>query len=386
MPEQKYSIGYGTNDFFYNKDNKNIEATIPFVKGNLIAWVKMKGSEIGDDINEYNVNIFDPKITTIVFLEKNKSSFIDEFLPGNIIIDNRFSNFDPTQININVASKGRGEEKTVKISGTMDITPKTGSTIKFDLKDKNDNSDQIMNYTVNDANQMNPEFDITGIIKTNYDINGTKYDAIPYDENTTDGKYSSLISVTTKNPRCKFTKACTINHEHYDKCQTQIFKDKTGESYCRCVCTGRITKNGDLHQHCSPYNITNDGDKELNNKITLASLINNIKLNLNADFKNEIDLGRGNPTPAIPYKNADDLKANDQSLREKLYDYYFELDRNIKLREKTISNNSINNTTQQALQDANVKYKKEYLHLFNIFSGILFVSGYIYVLTKKPKT
>jgi hypothetical protein len=33
-----------------------------------------------------------------------------------------------------------------------------------------------------------------------------------------------------------------------------------------------------------------------------------------------------------------------------------------------------------------VKYKKEYLHLFNIFSGILFVSGYIYVLTKKPKT
>jgi hypothetical protein len=89
---------------------------------------------------------------------------------------------------------------------------------------------------------------------------------------------------------------------------------------------------------------------------------------------------------SFPYKQLVDFKREDLTIRTLIYNYYYELNRNIQLRNLIISNDSLDNTAAQKLLDANVQYKKEYLHLFNIFSGILFASGYIYVMYKsKPE-
>jgi hypothetical protein len=88
---------------------------------------------------------------------------------------------------------------------------------------------------------------------------------------------------------------------------------------------------------------------------------------------------------SFPYKNYD-FGNHDKAIRKLIYDYYYELNRNIQLRNVIITNDTLDITASQALLDANVQYKKEYLHLFNIFSGILFASGYIYIMYKsKPE-
>jgi hypothetical protein len=167
--------------------------------------------------------------------------------------------------------------------------------------------------------------------------------------------------------------------------------NKDGTSYCRCVCTGPKTNDGEPHDHCVPFNISQtNADGTVNRDFFQASLAALIK-KITVSIKKEPDIyasSGSNGKLTYPYQDlwSTTFSTDDLATRTLIYNYYYELNRNIELRKKIIANDSLDNSASQALLDANVKYKKEYLHLFNIFSGILFASGYIYIMYKsQPK-
>lgn len=366
MPEQTYNIGYGINDFFYNSENVDLQNSLPFDKYNLVTWANSNGAEY----SSIPINIFDPKISAVVILKKD--NFIKNYLPGNIVINQNFSNFsnfgsfktelDASTLNDkNITSQLQSGNITIKSSITN--LPET----TFDLSVDEDTN---LNYKMNGIT-LGDEITFNGNVN---------YGQIPYNE---PNGSTSYISVNTSNPRCKYQNNCTITHWHYASCTTQTFVNNDGQSYCKCVCKGPKEKNSNPHSHCSPYNISDTNDNGNPNpdaiKSSLASLINKISFSIKKTPYSTTSTGN---TLEYEYTNGKDFIDTDENIRTKLYDYYYELNRNILLRSKIISNDSADNTASQALLDANVKYKKEYLHLFNIFSGILFVSGYIYVMYK----
>jgi hypothetical protein len=372
MPEQTYNIGYGSNDFFSN-NNDEIAKTIPFHKGNLVAWVKSINPSV--EIKSV-IDVFDPKITAVVFVNKDK--FINDYLPGNIIINSNsnFSNFDPRNVNLSVPPSALLDTEhedpiqsgQLTIETTMNGTPITS----YDLKPSLDKTVSSVKYTTNSIGKVNDDITLTGTLSTG---------EIQYPEPNGSISY---ISSNTANPRCKYQKKCTENHWHYKSCTTQTFVNKDGTTYCKCVCTGPKTLDGNEHQHCSPFNVTNtnpDGTIDpVSFKASIAELIKKITVSIKKQPEQYSYIGKGNDGKmTYPYQNFK-FTDTDKEMRTAIYNYYYELNRNIELRKNIISNDSLDDTASQRLLDANVKYKKEYLHLFNIFSGILFVSGYIYVI------
>jgi hypothetical protein len=117
MPEQTYNIGYGSNDFFYDKQNSEFLKTIPFSKESLLTWVQTYDKSVTSA-----VDVFDPKLTAVVFA--NKQAFIDNYLPNNIIVDSRtnFSDYKDRVINLNAPPGGVGSSyKTPIESGTVTL-------------------------------------------------------------------------------------------------------------------------------------------------------------------------------------------------------------------------------------------------------------------------
>ena len=382
MPQQTYNIGYGSNDFFSNNKDE-IAKTIPFNKGNLVAWVEMIDPSVEIEYEmESEIDVFDPKITAVVFV--NKDQFINDYLPGNIIINSNsnFSNFDPRNVNLSVppsalldtAHEDPLQSGQVTIETSMNGAPITS----YDLKTSQDKSVSSVKYTTNSIGKVNDDITLTGTLSTS---------EIQYPE---PNGSTSYISSTTANPRCKFQKKCNINHWHYKSCITQTFVNQDGTTYCKCVCTGPKTLDGNEHQHCSPFNVSNtnpDGTIDKTSfQASIAALIKKITVSIKKQPEQYSYIGTDNDGKmTYPYQNFQ-FTDTDITMRTAIYNYYYELNRNIELRKKIISNDSLDNTASQRLLDANVKYKKEYLHLFNIFSGILFVSGYIYVIyNTQPK-
>jgi hypothetical protein len=375
MPEQTYNIGYGSNDFFYNSNNEELSKTIPFNKEKLVSWAQKYDTSI---TSSANINVFDPKITAVVFV--NKDAFINNYLPGNIVINNlsNFSDFTEREINLNrpadTSSKYMSPSLTsgkITIQSSMSM-PET----KYDLSINN--PETKLEYGINSVGSLSNDISLNGVISKA---------EMPYIEPNGSISY---ISVNTANPRCKYQKGCTVDHWHYSSCTTQTFINKDGTSYCKCVCTGPKVKNNAPHDHCSPFNISQTkADGSVNRdffQASLAALIKKITVSIKKSPDTYAFTGsNGNLT--YPYQNFDkDFNSDDLATRTLIYNYYYELNRNIQMRQKIIANDSLDDSASQALLDANVKYKKEYLHLFNIFSGILFVSGYIYVMNKsQPK-
>ena len=383
MPEQTYNIGYGTNDFFYDKQNTELLKTLPFTKESLLVWVNTKLSDPNKITNA--VDIFDPKITEVVFT--NKDDFINTYLLANIIVDKQidtatsnFSNYNQRDIDLNVPpSTTDGSSYNTPIeSGTVTLYTSNAQAPELNYELVKDDNSKI-EYTTNSSYNVNP--DIT--VKTTLNSNAQT----PYPE---PNGSTSYISSNTANPRCKFQKSCTENHWHYKSCTTQTFVNSDGTTFCRCVCNGPKTLDNKEHQHCSPFNIgTNNrnADGSIDQTAFQASIASLIK-KISIAFKKTPDVyiaHGGNGKMSYPYKDYN-FTNDDKTLRTLIYNYYYELNKNIQLRNTIISNDSKDHTASQALLDANVKYKKEYLHLFNIFSGILFASGYIYVMYKSnPK-
>lgn len=395
MPEQSYNIGYGLNDFFYDKGNLQLLKTLPFHKGNLIAWVKSKTQNSLSESNDSTMDFFDVKITKYIFLAENKDSFINDYLPGNIEIKNmdstfskyNFSNFNTRATDVSFDSNVENLYSLANGSITINTTGQNSKPIIYDFS-LNDIEKSSIRYKTDGT------IDISSLILNSNNTEKTVQDPGAGTDGTSGGKTTSLITNNTSNPRCKYRKNCEINHWHYQKCDTKTFYNPDGTSYCRCVCKGPREKNNNPHSHCSPYNVNNynyndndnknknynnDNDNTLGLTNAISTLITDIKVSVKP--KKEISTS-SQPNFNFIYNNYNNLINNDLLIRTKLYDYYFELNRNKELRDSIITNNSIDATSKQALLDANVKYKKEYLQLFNIFSGIFFISGYIYVMNK----
>jgi hypothetical protein len=392
MPEQSFNIGYGFDDFFYDKGNVQLKTTLPFDKGNLAAWVNSKDSNANVTTAD---NFFDVRITKVVFNSAYKDDFINNYLPGNILIkglnnfsNNTFSNFDARTSNVTIVTNSDGSydrkyalEKgniTLSINGTSDI---------------------IYDFSLNKIDQSSITYKKDGSIDVDSIFLNGSSDMIE-EEITEPGLSAGVktyITNHTTNPRCKYTKKdnqCTKDHWHYQSCTTQTFYNPDGTSYCRCVCKGPSVKNATPHDHCSPYVVNqtnNSNDNYINNydkstdrvKLTnsISQLISDIKVSVKPERNDSVATGVKTNFD-FDYNNINDLTTNDLEIRKLLYNYYYELNRNIELRDLIIQNDSIDSTSKQALLDANVKYKKEYLQLFNIFSGIFFVSGYIYIMNK----
>jgi hypothetical protein len=381
MPEQTYSIGFGENDFFYSNTNqtsntnqKALLETFPFDIPNLVKWCKTKDSSIKDSTSPSI--IFNSEISKIII--DNSQNFIDSYMPGNITINN---NFNSIALGVAVSGGQPVLQNSVIIGGTADIDTNNLSIPNLKL---NISSGKIGYSSKSGQSQQ----DIT--LETQIQSNplllfGT--------ETNTGGTSSRQISVSanTRNPRCKFVNNCTENHAHYTKCVTQTIRDNTGQSYCKCVCTGPLILNAEPHSHCNEINIEDTANNGLSstwvrdtyNKSvnTLNTFLKNIKLNLKANFPSGVS-SDGTNASAI-YPNSTNLTDNDKAIRKKIYEYYAEVIQNKKNQQLLLDNQSFNNTADQINKDATTSYKKQYLELFNVTAGIFLTSAYIYIQLKK---
>jgi hypothetical protein len=199
------------------------------------------------------------------------------------------------------------------------------------------------------------------------------------------------VSADTRNPRCKFVNNCTENHEHRD-CRTVTRKDADGQSYCECECSGDLVSDGKPHTHCNEISIedtANNGlDKTWVDKYiadtTLTSVLKDITMNLKADFLNTSNSAATTIDGKLVanYTQLTDLKKTDLAIREKLYDYYAEIIKNRELQTNLMDNKTFNNTAKLISHDATQNYRKQYLELFNVTTGIFLASAYIYISMK----
>jgi len=383
MPEQTYSIGFGKDDFFYSTEPKklnNLLLTIPFNNKNLIVWCNSKGGNISNTADSNSTLLFQSKISEIIL--KNRDDFINNYMPGNISINN---NFNSVALNL-MASTDPPTDNSVPIRGNVVITTNNNSIPKMYL---DISSGSTLEYSTENG-KWNQDISINAMIPQN-----TMLEYIPPAgpiKNPDGTNQQVTVSADTKNPRCKFVNNCTVNHGHFSSCRTETLKDADGKSFCKCVCTGPMVSDGKPHTHCNEINIddtaTNGLDKTWVDKFkadtTLTSVLQNIKMNLKANFLNTSNSAAtaidGNLV--ANYKKSDQLKNTDLDIRQTLYDYYAEIIKNRELQTNLMDNKTFNNTAKLISHDATQNYRKQYLELFNVTTGIFLASAYIYISMK----
>ena len=371
MPSPTYTIEYKNGDFFYNtvatEQNTPLLATFPFTKEKVMKWANdvAKPEPAITSID----NIFDPKISAIIL--NPEYDFQNSFLPGNIVFNNNFN-----QLTFDLMNPPKTlSNKSAPITGNIMLIPGQGPPTVLDI---NPGASSKINWQQDNMNSWQSSFDINSKLSQN----------IPFTD--IDGGKSSII-MTTDNPRCKYRKTCTMKHWHYSgKCTTQINTYTNGLTSCNCICTGVPVFNDQPHSHCDRYDINADGTATtpLGKEVApaglgLVSAIQNMKLNLNASFPQSV-FGSAGGNVALPYKDQTSLVAGDANIRKLIYEYYYEVNENIRLQGAIQNRGSKDVTSKQALLDATVQYKKEYLNVFNIAIGIIGVAGYIYVMGKTP--
>jgi hypothetical protein len=192
-----------------------------------------------------------------------------------------------------------------------------------------------------------------------------------------DGGTSTVIG----NPgyqRCNFREVCTIKHLHYS-CTTQKNNDD-----CNCLCTGPPVYDDTPHSHCSTF--TNDipnAEQAVVAAYKKKSGLGSWASTYSGTGRGAVTLDSTNGDVNVPYSNYDDLSSNDILVRTLIYDYYAEVYKNKTYMEKLSTQMDLYDTKQKATMDSSVDYKTKYLNVFNIITGILVVSGYIYVNAKK---
>ena len=393
MPSSTVSVGFKPGDFFYNtadtSKNADLLATFPFgqdaeSKKKLIEWANDNGKP--EPPITTIVDIFDPKISGIILNPDN--DFQNTFLPGNMSFN---SNFDALAMGFTgVGGSGGGSggltanERTSGITGNIMLMPSDGSV------------PIVIPVNQDESSNIHWKQDITNSWQPDFDINAKLSQQIPFVDS--DGGMSSII-MTSKNPRCKFRKNCTMNHWHYSgKCKTQIITDPDGGTYCKCICSGAPVFNDQPHSHCDDYTLNNDGTATTAVGTTnapaglgLIATVKNIKMNLTGQFPGaQFGLGGGSGGTTggnvkLPYANAEDLKAGDEKIRKLIFDYYYYVATNQMLQKKVLDSGVKDVTMRQALLDATVQYKNEYLNVFNIVAGIFGAAGYIYLMVNTPK-
>lgn len=387
MPEQTYSIGFGQNDFFYSTSDKqkldNLLLTIPFNGPNLITWCKSKDNtlQITEEDKNNSTLLFQSKISDIVLKKENREDFINNYMPGNITIN---GNFNSLALGL-TATNQPATQNSAPISGKIVID--TNNRIIPQMNLDIDSAASRMDYSTQNGN-WNPGVTINAKIPTNSML---QYNPPAGPVTNPDGSEQKVtVSANTRNPRCKFVNNCTENHGHFASCKTQTMLDSaTGQNYCKCVCTGPIENNNKPHSHCSEIDINDTAKNGLDatfvkqylQDTTLTSVLKNITMNLNATFMGTGSKNIGGNLFA-DYADSKSLKETDLKIRNAMYDYYAEVITNRDLQKHLLDNQTFNNTATLISQDAIRSYRKQYLELFNVTTGIFLASAYIYISLK----
>jgi hypothetical protein len=378
MPEQTYSIGFGKDDFFYSTQQAklyNLLQTIPFDTGNLIIWCNSKERDTSTTSGTNNESIiFNSEISKIIL--NNRDDFINNYMPGNISINN---NFNSVALGL-MASNEHGSGNSVPIGGNIVINT-NDNLIPLDI------SSGSLNYSTLNG-EWNQDISINTIIQKN-----NMYQYIPPAGQITyqDGSTQQVtVSANTRNPRCKFVNNCREKHEHSTSCRTVTMTDASGQSFCQCVCDVKIVNDDNPHTHCDPINIEDTAKNGLEKTwvdkyiahTTLTSLLKDITMNLKANFLNNSAATAIDGSLFANYKDSDQLKNTDLEIRKTLYDYYAEIIKNRDLQANLMDNKTFNNTAKLISHDATQSYRKQYLELFNVTTGIFLASSYIYISMK----
>jgi hypothetical protein len=379
MPSQTFNIKYRQGDFFYNTADKTKNAdllrTFPFSKEAVIKWAN-KVKKLAHPIVSIT-DIFDPQISGIILNPAN--DFENSFLKGNLIFNDSFN-----QITFNLSNPPPSTtqlSESTDINGTVTLVSNNSASgdVHLDI-----NPGSSINWTQDATNSWQPNVDIETKLLSK-DIPFT-----PITFTDTDGG-TSKITMTTENPRCKYRETCTLNHWHYSgSCQTQIVtNNKTGSTYCKCICSGVPVFDDSPHSHCDTYTVNSDGTgttavgtRSAPDGLGLIQTIQGIKgvkMNLSANFPKG-KFGSSNEKITLGYKDVDALKKTDQQIRHMIFQYYQEVYKNIELQKKVNTSQTKDTTMSQSMMDATVQYKTEYLNVFNIVVGIFCVTGYIYTL------
>ena len=368
MPSSTFNMKYKPGDFFYNTSdpiqNRELLQTFPFSNQAVIAWANEKGHKIGNI-----TDIFDPQINGIIINPEN--NFKDNFLKGNMVFNDNFNQvtFDLTNpVNRNIS------KKNAAITGNIVLLPTNKNNPPTVLEINNGGS---INWKQDSTNSWQPNFDVNA---------GFSMQSVPFTD--TDGGISKIL-MTSKNPRCKYRQTCTMNHWHYSgSCTTQTITAPDGTTTCKCNCSGVPVFNNNPHSHCDAYNINPDGSAkgplETNAAPTglgVMSTIQGIKMNLKSEFPPPV-FGSAGGNVVLPFNDSENLRATDAEIRKLIYDYYVQVNENIKLQKLALQTGTKNTTQTQALQDATVQYKNEYLNVFNTVVGIFGVTGYIFLMSK----
>jgi hypothetical protein len=112
------------------------------------------------------------------------------------------------------------------------------------------------------------------------------------------------------------------------------------------------------------------------------SVINNIKMNLTATVMGTGSSSNIGGNLVAPYSNSGVLKDRDLKIRTAIYNYYAEVIKNRNLQADIMDKQTFNNTANLISQDATQNYRKQYLELFNVTTGIFLASAYIYISMK----
>lgn len=391
MPEQTYSIGFGKNDFFYSTSDKdklnNLLLTIPFDGSKLITWCKSKDNtlQITEEDKTNSTLLFQSKISDIVLKKENREDFIKNYMPGNISINN---NFNSLALGL-TASNAPSEEYNAPIRGNIEVSTNNKIIPKMYINIPA-NSESRLDYSTQNG-KLNPGIIVDAKIKNNNPNPMVEYNPPGGSVTNPDGTPQEItVSANTRNPRCKFVNNCTENHAHYESCKTIIKVDKAGQSYCECQCSGVLKADNTPHSHCNSVDINENGTNTgglttgwvtnyLKDTI-LMNVISNIKMNLTATLMGSNSNIGGNLF--ADYTKSDSLKNTDLKIRNAMYDYYAEVIKNRNLQADIMDKQTFNNTANLISQDATQNYRKQYLELFNVTTGIFLASAYIYISMK----
>jgi hypothetical protein len=315
-----YPINYDETGFF--SSNMNIIATIPFSLPAVIDWAKQAPNRPLTPNDAMNIgDVLDSKLSDVITNPGNKDDFVNIFLPGNIYLNSDFGKLTVSTDKITSNSYTPGK---VKISGI--------------------------------------DYDGT-------QVTGEK------------GNISFLLG-TPGSQRVVYQPICTVNHLHYPEgCSVQqVINSTTKTSYYKCVCQGTPVFNSQPHSHCQSFT-----NAETDPKLAIQKAYSN-KGTMNSKMSDSTKSRSSNSTSGntfdVNYENADNLNDTDRLIREAIYQYYYEVVKNIKYKNDLKSNKTISDTANQALHDSSVKYKNQYLSVFNLFSGIVIVCGYLFAMNK----
>jgi hypothetical protein len=386
MPASTISLKYKPNDFFYNvgdpTQNADLIASFPFQKEKVVEWANRVANLEPPLISDTIIDIFDPKISLVIL--NADYDFKNSFLPGNMVFNDKFDTLTMNLTGISTSNiSNKISPQSALITGNIVLKP-ISTNDKPTTLEINSGVTSNINWKRDETNAWQPDFD----------INAGLSQQIPFTD--IDGGKSTLI-MTSGNPRCKYRGVCTMKHWYYSGGCTTNIVEEGGKTRCVCNCLGTpVLGKGEAHSHCDPYTINENGSVSTpQGPVTpptglgLVAAIQGIKMNLKASFPpsqffdTATDGIGGNIS--LPFSNTEQLLQNSQAIRELVFDYYSAVNENITLQKTILEKGSKDITSKQALKDANVHYKTEYLNVFNIITGIAGAAGYIFLLLNEKE-